>query len=261
MSIRDSLPGGNLPADPVLCPVNPIGHEWDGLGCRWCPATRTPGEAIVSGLASRRGGDRDSARTLLNAHRAEILAEAKTEVVAWLVKKAAEGTPVGELASKVDRGAVRIFLGTGHYRDAMDAHRTEVLTEAADYFEERRLARADTVTDFDRGRRAAEGCVVEELRELAAADGGEATAAAATATPDEKFFVPGRVYTRTLRTGIHSPTPIHLRFECVSLTSDPKVGDREAWGWVLRSNGTRCREFLFDHDYPLWTPEAGDDRG
>lgn len=60
----------------VLCPVNPIGHEWDGLGCRWCPATRTPGEAIVSGLASRRGGDRDSARTLLDAHRAEVLNEA-----------------------------------------------------------------------------------------------------------------------------------------------------------------------------------------
>lgn len=78
---------------------------------------------------------------------------------------------------------------------------------------------------------------------------------------DETFFVPGRVYTRTLRTGIHSPTPIHLRFECVSLTSDPNVGDREAWGWVRRSNGTRCRDFLFDHDYPLWTPEAGDGRG
>ncbi|MFD9248449.1 hypothetical protein [Streptomyces bottropensis] len=80
----------------------------------------------------------------------------------------------------------------------------------------------------------------------------------APAAADESFFVPGRVYTRTLRTGIHSPTPIHLRFVCVSLTSDPKIGDREAWGWTLRSNGTRCRDFLFDHDYPLWMPEAGD---
>jgi hypothetical protein len=75
---------------------------------------------------------------------------------------------------------------------------------------------------------------------------------------DEKFFVPGRTYTRTLGPGLHIPTPIHLRFECVGLTSDPKIGDREAWGWVRRSNGTRYREFLFDHDYPLWTPEAGD---
>lgn len=62
--------------DAVLCPVNPIGHEWDGLGCRWCPATRTPGEAIVSGLASQRGGNRDSARALLDAHRAQVLNEA-----------------------------------------------------------------------------------------------------------------------------------------------------------------------------------------
>lgn len=65
----------------------------------------------------------------------------------------------------------------------LDDYRAEVLTEAADHFEQRRLARADIVTDFDRGRRAAEGRVVEELRELA--DTREkATAAAATATPD-----------------------------------------------------------------------------
>lgn len=68
-----------------------------------------------------------------DAHRAEVLAEAKVEVVAWLVKKAAEGNdPIESLASKVDRGAVRIFLGTGHYRDAMDAHRAAVLTEVID---------------------------------------------------------------------------------------------------------------------------------
>lgn len=42
-------------------------------------------------------------------HRAEVLAEAKREVVAWLVKKAREGTPVVDLASKVDRGAIRLF--------------------------------------------------------------------------------------------------------------------------------------------------------
>lgn len=66
--------------------------------------------------------------------RAEVLAEAKAEVIAWLVKKAREKTmqDAGVLASKVDRGAVRIFLGTGHFRDAMDAHRAEVLHEAAD---------------------------------------------------------------------------------------------------------------------------------
>ncbi|KND45303.1 hypothetical protein [Streptomyces stelliscabiei] len=206
-------------------------------------------EDSLGGIATL--ADVAHAEQLVDAYRAEILAEAKIEVVAWLVKKAAEGTPIGDLASKVDRGAVRAFLGTGHYRDAMDAHRSRVLNEAADYVEQRRLARADIVTDFDRGRRAAEGCVVEELRELA---GEEATAAAATATPDEKFFVPGRVYTRTNRLGLH------LRFVCEHLTTDPKVGDREAWGWLHRSDGTRRMERLWDHDYPRWT-EAGEGRG
>ncbi len=78
---------------------------------------------------------------LVDAYRAETLAEAKVETVAWLVKKAREYRATGSsqhilqaeavefLASKVDRGAVRAFLGTAHYRDAMDAHRAEVLAE------------------------------------------------------------------------------------------------------------------------------------
>lgn len=66
-------------------------------------------------------------------HRAEVLAEAKVETVAWLVKKGAEQKTwdAAVLASKVDRGAVRAFIGTAHYRDALDAHRAEVLAEAA----------------------------------------------------------------------------------------------------------------------------------
>lgn len=68
---------------------------------------------------------------LVDAYRAEILTEAKNETVAWLVKKAREknAPTIETLASKVDRGAVRAFLGTAHYRDAMDAHRAEVLAE------------------------------------------------------------------------------------------------------------------------------------
>lgn len=68
----------------------------------------------------------------LNEQRAKVLAEAKTEVIAWLLKKGREQAAwyTSTLASKVDRGAVRIFLGTGHYRDAMDEHRVEVLNEA-----------------------------------------------------------------------------------------------------------------------------------
>ncbi|MFJ8538108.1 hypothetical protein [Streptomyces sp. NPDC093591] len=51
------------------------------------------------------------AEEMLDAYRDEVLAEAellpKADVVAWLVKKAREKTPVWLLASKVDRGAVR----------------------------------------------------------------------------------------------------------------------------------------------------------
>jgi DNA-binding transcriptional ArsR family regulator len=58
-------------SDPTwICTNNPW-HDWDGLTCRWCDATRTPAEAIVSGLASRRGGTEDAAKALLDAHHAE----------------------------------------------------------------------------------------------------------------------------------------------------------------------------------------------
>lgn len=96
----------------AVCPINPPGHNWEGgLRCRWCDATRTPEEAILSGLASVRSWSGVGAREALDAYRANVLAEAdllpKADVVAWLVKKAREATPVGVLASKVERGAVR----------------------------------------------------------------------------------------------------------------------------------------------------------
>lgn len=63
-------------------------------------------------LLAMRADTRD--RMCRDAHaagRAEVLAEAdllpKADVVAWLIKKAREGTPVEVLASKVERGAVR----------------------------------------------------------------------------------------------------------------------------------------------------------
>ncbi|MFM9703655.1 hypothetical protein [Streptomyces galilaeus] len=42
--------------------------------------------------------------------RTEALAEAKDEVVEWLVKKAHEGAEVSRLADKVERGAIRLFF-------------------------------------------------------------------------------------------------------------------------------------------------------
>jgi hypothetical protein len=153
-----------------------------------------------------------------DAHRAEVLAEAKVEVVAWLVKKDRENTPVGELASKVDRGAVRIFLGTGHYHDAMDAHRAEVLREAAALLEDR-ACDADWAQPRDYIAGLREGA---EL--LLANTGEEATAEAATATPD--FFQPGHSYTH--RNGVED-------FHCVAVTAHPQTGERLAMGWRVDS--------------------------
>ncbi|MEU1273066.1 hypothetical protein [Streptomyces sp. NPDC005799] len=59
----------------TICPINPPGHDWQaGLVCRWCDATRTPGEAILSGLASVRGWTPEAARVVRDAYRAEVLA-------------------------------------------------------------------------------------------------------------------------------------------------------------------------------------------
>jgi hypothetical protein len=91
----------------------------------------------------RAGYDQQGSESLLGRAEVERLREAQREVVAWLVKKAGEyrstgrqqhrlqADAIGTLASKVDRGAVRL-LGMGHYRDAMDEHRAEVLREASE---------------------------------------------------------------------------------------------------------------------------------
>lgn len=61
----------------TVCPINPPGHDWEaGLACRWCDATRTPSEAVLSGLASVRGWSREAARTVRDAYRTEVLAKA-----------------------------------------------------------------------------------------------------------------------------------------------------------------------------------------
>ena len=161
------------------------------------------------------------AEEMLDAHRAEVLAEAKVEVVAWLVKKAAEGTPIGDLASKVDRGAVRIFLGTGHCRDAMDAHRDKAATEALH-------AAADEIDRQvpDDERYVVKKTVVNILRRRANTVGEEATAAAATATPD--FFQAGRTYTQNAPFRAPEDRP---NFQCTAVAVHPTTGDRRAFGF------------------------------
>ena len=61
---------------PLICPTNPTVHDWNnGITCRSCTETRTAGEAIVSSLATRQGGDEESARHLLDTHRTDVTVE------------------------------------------------------------------------------------------------------------------------------------------------------------------------------------------
>jgi len=92
----------------------------------------------------REGGSmyEEDARKFLAEHDAHVLAEAdllpKAHVVAWLTKHARENTPVWQLASKVDRGAVRpnnlrmlpaTFFEAGHtYTDGTGYSAPEVTT-------------------------------------------------------------------------------------------------------------------------------------
>jgi hypothetical protein len=66
-------------------------------------------EDSLGGIATLQ--DVADAEQLVDSYRTEVLAEGgllpKADVVAWLVKKAREETPVWLLASKVERGAVR----------------------------------------------------------------------------------------------------------------------------------------------------------
>lgn len=76
----------------TVCPNHPPGHVWDnGLACCWCDAIRTPEEAIVSGLSSRRGGNATAARTLLEAYRVAVLSKAGVEYEDCTVCGAARG--------------------------------------------------------------------------------------------------------------------------------------------------------------------------
>lgn len=172
----------------------------------------------------------DDAEALIDAYRAEVLAEAKVETVAWLAKKATEQKTydAAVLASKVDRGAVRAFLGTGHYRDAMDAHRVEVLTEAAaeldriaDTVEARVAEHYGPASGIGPGSAQMLRDAAGNVRYMARKDTreGEST----TAAPD--FFQPGHAYTHRNGSG----------FRCVTVTAHPNTGERRALGWIVRN--------------------------
>jgi hypothetical protein len=118
----------------TICPINPPGHDWqNGLACRWCDATRTPEEAILSQLASRRGGNDTAARALLDAYTARKLADL------------GEQYP-GELAAL--RGFTRALRPAARYGDL-----AEVQKLIAAHAAQEAAARQDTATPATGGTR------------------------------------------------------------------------------------------------------------
>ncbi|MDX2841450.1 hypothetical protein PV377_21160 [Streptomyces ipomoeae] len=274
----------------TVCPNNPPGHDWDnGLTCRWCDATRTPGEAIVSGLASRRGGTKEAAKALLDAHRAEVLREALEAVEGEQLhddtnhpEDKAYRQAIDDAVTAVSRlagaEAEAVPLVVARFDTAMEpapeekpvfvvgaiAENGRPVALCFDPEGRRKVAgwlapsevtattalnAAADEIDKAQSRLVAKKTVVNILRRRAYQVGEEATAEAATATP---FFQPGRTYTRRRRDG-----SVH-RFTCEHLTTDPQTEQREAWGWLHRADGTRRMERMWDDDYPKWTPEDQD---
>ena len=96
-------------ASAATCPTNPPGHDWqNGLTCRWCQAARTAAEAIVSGLASRRGGDETSAQKLVDALSAEASAAAFTSAADLVARYGAGSVEQGlcrDIATQLRRRA------------------------------------------------------------------------------------------------------------------------------------------------------------
>jgi hypothetical protein len=136
--------------------------------------------------------------------------------------------------------------------EMLDAYRVDVLVEAEVEIrlatERNRAEHPDVEAMVIRrlGMRAAER-VVEGMRvEMA---GEEATAAAATATPD--FFQPGHTYTRE-----HHATTIRFLVRGVSWAPDHSY--RVAFGWRTDEDGDW--EFTDSDDMDGWTDvtEAGD---
>lgn len=211
----------------TVCPINPPGHVWEaGLSCRWCDATRTPGEAVLSGLASVRGWSREAARAVRDAHRAEVLAKA-----------------VGRLrAIPVDCTAL---TGPVWYGDGWNSAIT-CLEEIADY---QQPDDEEYPGELQRLRATVLALRVAALRKEDLAEvqrvlndhedwRKKATAVAATATPD--FFVQGHTYARE-----HHGDTIEFLVEHVSTSPDGRT--QVAHGWRTRS---------WD---PGWEPSDSDD--
>lgn len=124
--------------------------------------------------------------------------------------------------------------------EKFDAHRAEILAEAD------LLPKAHVVAWLT--KKARENTPVEQLA---------SKAARGAIRPDNLRMLPATFFEADC-----TYTSGTSRFVCVAVTADPKDGEREAWGWLLRANGTRRLQRMWDDDWPHWTTaEAGDGRG
>jgi hypothetical protein len=224
----------------TVCPINPPGHDWEaGLACRWCDATRTPSEAVLSGLASVRGWSREAARAVHDA----ALAEAAAEALHAAADEIDRQVPNDE-RYVVKKTVVNIL------RRRANEHGEGVTTPLI-------VARFDTATEpaLEEEAVLTVGCIAEDGRPVAllldlenrskvarwlAPELEEATAAAATATPD------------TLAAWLRQ----RFTASCVSWDN---LDDTERDYWEHQA--LAVRRAVQRGGFRTATPEAGDDRG
>ncbi|MBZ6290327.1 hypothetical protein KVH30_01915 [Streptomyces olivaceus] len=136
-ALAAEMSAGQASAFAATCPTNPPGHDWqNGLTCRWCQATRTPAEAILSGLASRRGGDETSAEKLVAALTAEATAatyRAAADLVARYGAGSVEQGLCRDIATQLRRQATEGGVDRPDTLHTVRAERDQARAELAEF--------------------------------------------------------------------------------------------------------------------------------
>ncbi|MFI7315196.1 hypothetical protein [Streptomyces hygroscopicus] len=241
-------------------------------------------------------------RQKLDAIRTEALAEAKAEVVAWLGKKSREYRATGKrqreadavstMASKIDRGAVRLFLDEAGKvtRDAGEI--TQPASGPITVYRARRVVgdRGATLGHY-RTREQAQARCIAALRDerptlvpdvicsWLGVDGTEVLSVSTPAEPrpdvtdyvvteitvegDEAaqpadFFQPGRTYAYG-QNGYRAPE-LTVLFQVEHVTRHPERGHLRAIGWSKTGEpGAKWRgDFRDEGEFEGWTAIVGD---
>lgn len=235
----------------TACPNNPPGHHWQaGLTCRWCHTTRTPGEAVLSGLASVRGWTPEAARTVRDAYRAEVLAADGQAYDGQLVMLTGLVATLNAVAEHGDLTEVRKLLAEHAAEDA--AAREKISPAGADATSDLH-GRILKAIDSTRGpalplpahtRRLLAAAVTEavaplvpyrEVWDASLPPGGRVCVVCGQPVESEPcpdhapgFFRPGRTYTDG--TGYTAPE-ITTVFRVEHVTRHPNRGHLRAIGW------------------------------